>query len=123
MKVGFSPGEPLNWRQNKFQFASYLGEVRALCAPHGRCSHSQDDGGGDERVELRVELGGDVGGVAEHADHHGPLALEALDDGGGQEGAGDNQGGVDHRQGVGAEAVNLERKDHENNVYVHILGI
>ncbi len=83
---------------------AYLRQVGALCAPHGCRAQSEDDGPRDEGVEGGVELGSDVGGVAEHADHHGPLALEALDDGRGQEHAGDHQGGVDDGQGPGAEA-------------------
>ena len=82
---------------------SHLCQVGALCAPHGRRPETEDDGTGDEGVESGVELGGDVGGVAEHAHHHGPLALEPLDDRRGEEHAGDHQGGVDDRQRPGAE--------------------
>ena len=50
---------------------SYLSEVGALGAPHGRGAHPEDDGARDERVELGVELRPDVGRVAEHGQHLG----------------------------------------------------
>ena len=55
---------------------SYLGEVGALGAPHGGRAHPEDDGAGDERVELGVELGPDVSGVAEHGQHLGEFRRE-----------------------------------------------
>lgn len=43
---------------------SQPGEVCALRAPHWRPSQAQYDGGGDEGVKLRVELGRDVRRIA-----------------------------------------------------------
>ena len=87
-----------------------LREIGALSAPHGGRAHAQEDGGGDEGVELRVEHGGDVDGVGEHAEDHDPLDGEELDGGGGQEHAGQHHGGVDHAEGPRAQAVNLKGK-------------
>ena len=39
---------------------------------------TKDEGGWDEGVELGVELGRNVEGVAEDADHQGPLHLSYL---------------------------------------------
>ena len=54
---------------NQLLCLDYLREVGALGAPHGGRAHAEDDGAGDERVELRVELRADVRGVAEHGEH------------------------------------------------------
>ena len=90
----------------RIQF-KYLREIGTLCAPHGRRAHPQDDGTRDEGVELGGDHGAEVGGVAEHAEDHGPLDGEDLDDVGGQEHAGQHQGGVDHAQRPGAQTVHL----------------
>ena len=87
---------------------TYLCEVGALGAPHGRGAESEDDGAGDEGEELGVELGADVGGVAEHGEDHRPLHSELLDHEGREEHARDDERRVDHRQRVGAETINLE---------------
>ena len=88
----------------------HLVEVGALGAPHGGRAQAKNEGGGDERVELGVELGRHVGGVAEDADHQGPLHLQVLDQDGGHEHAGEDQGDVDRGGRPGTEIVNLEVK-------------
>ena len=45
--------------------------------------------------DLGVELGGDVGGVAEDGGHHCPLQRQLGNDQGGDEEAGEDEGGVD----------------------------
>ena len=61
--------------RSRQQPVSYLCEVGTLGRPHGCRPQPQYKGGGEEGVELRVELGGYVGGVAEHAHHQRPLHL------------------------------------------------
>ena len=76
---------------------SHLGEIGALGRPHGSSTKTKDEGGWKECVELGVELGRDVGGVAEHTHHQGPLHRQLVDHDRGQEHAGQDQGGVHHR--------------------------
>ena len=84
---------------------SNLGEVGALGRPHRCRAKPKNKGGGEEGVELRVELSGDVGGVAEDAHHQSPLHRQLVNHDGGQEHAGEDQGGVHHRVGPDAQAV------------------
>ena len=55
---------------------AHLVEVGALGWPHGGGAQAENEGGRDEGVELRVELGGHVGRVAEDAHHQRPLDLK-----------------------------------------------
>ena len=84
---------------------SNLCEVGALGRPHGCSTKTEDKGGGEEGVELWVELGGDVGGVAEDAHHQRPLHRQLVDHDRGQEHAGEDQGGVHHRVRPDAKAI------------------
>ena len=70
---------------------SDLGEVGALCSPQRRRTEPENNCGGEEGVVLGVELGGDVGGVAEDAHHHGPLHRHLLDQDGGDKHAGEGE--------------------------------
>ena len=54
----------------------HVSEVGALGGPHGRRPHPEQEGGGEERVELGIELGPDVGRVAHDTQHNGPLDLQ-----------------------------------------------
>ena len=76
---------------------SHLCKVGALGGPHRSCTKTEHKGGGEEGVELGVELGGDVGGVAEDAHHQSPLHRQLVNHDGGEEHAGEDQGGVHHR--------------------------
>ena len=87
---------------------SDLSEVSALGRPHGSSSHSQDESCGKQGVELRVELGGNVGGVAEDADYQRPLHLQHLDQDAGHEHAGEDQAGIHSCIGPGSKIVNLD---------------
>ena len=84
---------------------SHLGEIGALGRPHGSSTKTKDEGGWKEGVELGVELGCDVGGVAEHTHHQGPLHRQLVDHDRGQEHAGQDQGGVHHRVRPDTQAV------------------
>ena len=57
----------------------HLVEISSLGGPHRGGPEAEDEGGGDEGVEQRVEQGGHVGHGAEDADHEGPLDLKTLD--------------------------------------------
>ena len=81
---------------------SHLREVGALGRPHGCSPESKNKGCGQEGVELGIELSGDVGGVAEDAHHQSPLHRQLVNHDGGEEHAGEDQGGVHH--GVGPDA-------------------
>ena len=83
----------------------YLSQVGALGRPHGRGAQAEDDGARDERAERRVELGADVGAVAQLAAHDGPLAAEFGDEPRRHEHARHHDGGVQHRQRRHAQAV------------------
>lgn len=82
-----------------------LVEVCALGGPHGGGSQAEDEGGGDEGVELWVELGRHVGGVAEDADHQGPLDLEPLDEDARHEHAGEDEAHVHRSGGPGPQVL------------------
>ena len=84
---------------------SHLGKIGALGRPHGSSTKTKDEGGWKECVELGVELGRDVGGVAEHTHHQGPLHRQLVDHDRGQEHAGQDQGGVHHSVGPNTQAV------------------
>ena len=86
-----------------------LVQIGALGGPHGGGSQAEDEGGGDKGVELWVELGRHVGGVAEYADHQGPLDLEPLDEDAGHEHAREDQAHVHCSGGPGAQV--LDRVD------------
>jgi hypothetical protein len=58
----------------------HLGEVSGLSGPQGGGPQPKHQGGGDEGVEAGVELGSDVGGVAEHTHHQRPLHLQVYQD-------------------------------------------
>ena len=83
----------------------HLVEVGALGGPHGRGAQAEDEGCGDEGVELGVELGRHVGRVAEDAHHQRPLHLEVLDEDAGHEHAGQDEADVDRGGGPGAQVV------------------
>ena len=83
---------------------SHLCEVGAFGGPHGCCTKTKDKGGGKEGVELWVELGGDVGGVAEDAHYQSPLHRQLVNHDRGQEHAGEDEGGVHHRVRPDAKA-------------------
>ena len=85
-----------------------LSEVGALGRPEGGRPHPQDEGGGQEGVERGVELGRDVGGVAEDAHHQGPLHLQLLDEDAGHEAAGEDEAGVDCGVGPGPQVIHLQ---------------
>ena len=55
--------------------------------------------------DLGVELGGDVGGVAEDGGDHGPLQRQLGDDQGGGEEAGKDERGVDDDTGPQTQVV------------------
>ena len=55
---------------------SELGEVGALGGPERGGAETEQEAGGQQRVELRVELGRHVGRVREHAHHKGPFHLQ-----------------------------------------------
>ena len=74
---------------------SHLGKIGALGRPHGSSTKTKDYCCRKKCVELGVELRGDVGGVAGDADHQGPLHRQLLDHDGGDEHAGEDQGGVE----------------------------
>ena len=80
----------------KFSPVSHLCEVGTLGGPHWCCTKPKHKGGGQKGVELWVELGGDVGGVAEDAHHQSPLHRQLVNHDGGEEHAGEDQGGVHH---------------------------
>ena len=86
-----------------------LVQVGALGGPHGGGSQAEDEGGGDEGVELGIELSGHVGRVAEDADNQGPLDLEPLDEDAGHEHAREDQAHVHRGGGPGAQV--LDRVD------------
>ena len=83
----------------------HLVEIGALGGPHGRGAQAEDEGCGDEGVELGVELGRHVGRVAEDAHHQRPLHLEVLDEDAGHEHAGQDEADVDRGGGPGAQVV------------------
>lgn len=68
----------------------HLGEIGSFGRPHGRGAQTQQHSCGDEGVEPRVELGGDVGSVAQQREAQRPLDREPLDEEGGHEDAGDD---------------------------------
>ena len=84
---------------------SHLCEVGTLGRPHGCSTKTKHKGCGEEGVELRVELGSDVGGVAEDAHHQRPLHRQLVDHDRGEEHAGEDQGGVHHRVRPDAKAI------------------
>ena len=86
---------------------SHLSKVGTLGWPHGSSTHAKDEGSGKQGVELRVELGGNVGGVAEDADHQGPLHLQPLDQDAWHEHAGEDQAGINSCIGPGTPVVHL----------------
>ena len=86
---------------------SHLCEIGTLGGPHWCCTKTKHKGGGEKGVELWVELGRDVEGVAEDAQHQRPLHLELLDEEARHEAARDDQAGVDSSVGPGAEIVHL----------------
>jgi len=57
-----------------------------------------------QSVVLGVELCRDVGGVADHADAHGPLGRQEFDHSGREKHAREDQGHVDGGQRISAEA-------------------
>ena len=73
----------------------HLSEVGALGRPHWGRSKTENNCSGEESVELWIELGADVGGVAEDARNQSPLHCHLLDHDGGDEHAGEDQGGVE----------------------------
>ena len=75
----------------------HLVEISALGGPDGGGPKAEDEGGGDEGVELREEQGGHVGRVAEDADHEGPLDQDA--------GAGEDQAHVHRGGGPGPQVL------------------
>ena len=78
MRIKKALGLKNNWFRNLFSsvlWVTDLSEVGALGRPEGGRPHPQDEGGGQEGVERGVELGRDVGGVAEDAQHQGPFNL------------------------------------------------
>ena len=55
---------------------SELGEVGALGGPERGGTETEQEAGGQQRVELRVELGRHVGRVREHAHYKRPFYLK-----------------------------------------------
>ena len=88
---------------------SHLGEIGALGRPHGSSTKTKDEGGWKECVELGVELGRDVGGVAEDAHHQGPLHLQLLDQDARHEAAREDEAGVDGGVRPCPQVVHLHR--------------
>jgi hypothetical protein len=87
-----------------------LGHIDALCTPHGRRGQPHDNCCRHQRVEGRVELCRDVGGVAEHACDNCPLGSQQIDGDGDEEDGGEDQGGVRRGQGRGAKAGFLKTR-------------
>lgn len=85
--------------------AGDLGEVGGFGGPHGRGAETQQYAGGHEGVEARVELRGDVRGVAEQGETQRPLDSEPFDEERGHEDAGDDERRVDGGQGDRAETL------------------
>ena len=88
---------------------SHLGKIGALGRPHGSSPQTKDYCCRKKCVELRVELRGDVGGVAGDADHQGPLHRQLLDHDGGDEHAGEDQGRVEDGLRACAQSIHLMR--------------
>ena len=88
---------------------SHLGKIGALGRPHGSSPKTKDNCCRKKCVELGVELRGDVGGVAGNADDQGPLHRQLLDHDGGDEHAGEDQGGVEDGLRARAQSVHLLR--------------
>lgn len=80
-----------------------MGEICAFGAPHRSGHQTDQNGGGDQRVPSRVELGPYVKRVAEHANGHCPLDAQFADEKSGHEDAAEDQRHVDGAQGGSAQ--------------------
>ena len=99
-------------------FVHNLRQISTLGAPHGSRSQSQNNGSRDQGVEFRVKLSGDVSGVAENGDHHGPFDRQFLDHKTGDKHAGDDQCGINNRQRVRAQSINLNENRMQYKYYI-----
>ena len=103
-------------------FVHNLRQISTLGAPHGSRSQSQNNGSRDQGVEFRVKLSGDVSGVAENGDHHGPFDRQFLDHKTGDKHAGDDQCGINNRQRVRAQSINLNENRMQYK-YISFFGV